>query len=408
MSDNVIILGAGASFDAGIPLMSNFIDTMWNIARTGRCNGSAISPSDRKILESALGVREDLDGYHGRASFDMWNIEDLLSILSFNALAGGRKEKSRLEAVTKGISKTIELTCKVSHDGNLDSDSKEGRHQGYEKFWASLLKFAVETNSDVPPIVTFNYDLVLECSLLRVLTGSKYFGSGKSNLPWKRLVIRYGSRTFPEASFGLKMETWESWNRDGSTREHFRGPQLIETDEPGDHDDSNTLVIRIFKLHGSMNFPRTKNENRSKQTTAQKLVSALEDPLILPPVFNKATNSLGGSTWADALNAIRSCKNLNICGYSLPATDIYMQYFLKAALGPNQDLNKIFVFDPVLYRSDKTDDATALKGRYSSNFSKSIKHRIIFHPPDEAVNNGGTFKHMVAVTSGNPLAILFG
>ena len=73
-ADNVIILGAGASFDAGIPLMSNFIDTMWNLARTGRGPDGPIYPADRKILENALGVREDLDGYHGRASFDMWNI----------------------------------------------------------------------------------------------------------------------------------------------------------------------------------------------------------------------------------------------------------------------------------------------------------------------------------------------
>ena len=64
-SGNVIILGAGASFNAGIPLMSNFIDTMWNLARTGRGPEGAITPADRKILENALGVREDLDGYHG-------------------------------------------------------------------------------------------------------------------------------------------------------------------------------------------------------------------------------------------------------------------------------------------------------------------------------------------------------
>ncbi|TAE90743.1 MAG: hypothetical protein EAZ81_08885 [Verrucomicrobia bacterium] len=408
MSDNVILLGAGASYNAGIPLMSNFIDTMWNIARTGRCNGKQLSDSDRKVLENALGVREDLDGYHGRASFDMWNIEDLLSILSFNALAGGRKEKSRLEAVTKGIAKTIELTCGVTHNGKLDSDPKEERVPLYENFWVSLLNFALKNKSMVPPIITFNYDLVLERSLLRVLTGSTYFNSDLNRLPWKRLVIKYGAGSFTEAEFGINIVQWEKWGEKDRIPVQTWGPRLIEDQDLDEVDPSETLEIPIYKLHGSVNFPRPQRGRPAKQKTAHKLITALDDPLILPPVFNKATASLGGTTWADALNAVRSCKNLIICGYSLPATDIYMQYFLKAALGPNQDLNKLFVFDPVLFRSDKGDEAKALKRRYSSNFSESIQHRISFEPIKSQEGKGGTFEHLVFLLARYPLEILFG
>jgi hypothetical protein len=408
MADNIILLGAGASYNAGVPLMSNFIDTMWNIARTGRCYDQPISEADKTVLENALGVREDLDGYHGRASFDMWNIEDLLSILSFNAMAGGRKERNRLEAITKGIAKTIELTCKVTHNGRLDSDAKEGRRPVYENFWASLIKFAKDTKSKVPAIVTFNYDLVLERSLLRVLTGSKYFGSGENRLPWQRVVIRYGAGSFSEAEFGLKVVEWESRGRDDRIPQYTRGARLTEWEQQDGEPSPETLEIRIYKLHGSVNFPRPQRGRPTKQETAHRLVTALDDPLILPPVFNKATYSLGGTTWADALNAVRSCKNLIVCGYSLPATDIYMQYFLKAALGPNQDLNKLFVFDPVLFRSDKGDEAKALKKRYSSNFSESIQHRISFEPARAHEGKGGTFEHLVLLLAKHPLEILFG
>ena len=408
MSDNVILLGAGASHSAGIPLMSNFIDTMWNIARTGRCNDKKLSEEDRKILENALGVREDLDGYHGRASFDMWNIEDLLSILSFNALAGGRKEKNRLESVTRGIAKTIELTCGVTHNGELDKDPKEGRLPLYENFWVSLLNFAMANGSAIPPIITFNYDLVLERSLLRVLTGSKYFESGQKRLPWNRLVIKYGAGSFSEAEFGIKLVEWEKWGEADRLPVRSRGPRLIDDQNLDEVDPSEILEVRIYKLHGSVNFPRPQRGRPAKQNTAYKLITALDDPLILPPVFNKATATLGGTTWADALNTVRTCKNLIVCGYSLPATDIYMQYFLKAALGPNQDLNKIFVFDPVLFRSDKGDEAKALKQRYSSNFSESIQHRISFNPVRAPDGKGGTFSHLVSLLAKNPLDILFG
>ena len=37
-SDSVIVFGAGASFDAGIPLMSGFVERMWELAIRGSYN----------------------------------------------------------------------------------------------------------------------------------------------------------------------------------------------------------------------------------------------------------------------------------------------------------------------------------------------------------------------------------
>ncbi len=400
-SGNVIILGAGASFNAGIPLMSNFIDTMWNLARTGRGPEGAITPADRKILENALGVREDLDGYHGRASFDMWNIEDLLSILSFNAMAGGKKEKNRLEAITKGIAKTIEITCNVKHDGNIETDPEKGRNYLYEEFWNSLLKWSRDTKLPVPPIVTFNYDLVLERSLMRVLTGFRYFDERNKGFPWRSVLIRYGASAFDEVVFDAKFVRWETR---GERYESNWGLKLSESTTSPVDDDDYVLRINLCKLHGSLNFPPSEKDKTDKPA-GHRLVTALEDPLILPPVFNKATNSLGGSTWAEALRCIRACKNLIICGYSLPATDIYMQYFLKSALGPNQDLNRMFIYDRSLFIPEESAAAESLKNRYSAIFSPGIQHRIHFDPPR---HNGGTFEDLVYILQKYPDQILFG
>lgn len=399
---NVIILGAGASFDAGIPLMSNFIDTMWNLARTGRGPDGPISPADGKILENALGVREDLDGYHGRASFDMWNIEDLLSILSFNAMAGGKTERNRFEAITKGIAKTIEISCNVKHDGDIGTDPDKGRSFIYEQFWNSLIEWSRDTRLSVPPIVTFNYDLVLERSLLRVLTGSSYFGEQNSNFPWKKVVIHYGASAFNETVFDANVVRWERWDERRSSSSW--GLRLEESKTSPAEEDDDTLRINLFKLHGSLNFPRSEKD-RTDKPAGHRLVTALDDPLILPPVFNKATNTLGGSTWAEALRCIRACKNLIVCGYSLPATDIYMQYFLKSALGPNQDLNRMFIYDRSLFIPEESAAAESLKRRYSAIFSPGIQHRIHFDPPR---HEGGTFQDLVYVLKNAPNQILFG
>ena len=56
MSDNVIILGAGFSYDAGIPLLSGFIERMWECAIRGKCNGEPLNDEDAEIFKKAIEV----------------------------------------------------------------------------------------------------------------------------------------------------------------------------------------------------------------------------------------------------------------------------------------------------------------------------------------------------------------
>ena len=71
----------------------------------------------------------------------------------------------------------------------------------------------------------------------------------------------------------------------------------------------------------------------------------------------------GVTTWRKALNKLRNAKNVIFIGYSLPLTDIYMQYFLRAALGPNTDINRIFVFDPILCKN--TSSSENMRNRFN-------------------------------------------
>lgn len=386
MSDNVIILGAGFSAGAKIPLMKNFMDTMWTLARTGRCNGEPIPPQQLRILEEALKVREELDGYHGRAAFDVWNIEDVLSILSFSS-------RKRLEGMTKAIAQVIELTCQVKHNGQLNQH--RDRITRYEMFWRALIAWADKPKLPIPPVLTFNYDLVLERSLLHALVGKHYRNAVKFDHPG--IEIAYSGATCENLRF--KCET-AHWTKDlGAPQE----PGMILKEFPSgtDFKSLNLRKFEILKLHGSVNFPRPRRGRPPEKTSAERLVVPLEDPLILPPIFNKATDAVGKGVWERALQVLRSCKRLIICGYSLPTTDIYMQYFLKAALGPNQDLDHIHVFDPVICDDRRKADADALRQRYACNFSQPIQRRIEF------VEAHGTTDHLIHLLQNHPDHILF-
>ena len=117
MTDNVIILGAGFSHSAGIPLLGGFVERMWEFAVRKSHGGQDLSPQDLEIFEDAIKVKNELDGYHGRAVFDDRNIEDILSILSFNVLGGARGDKDKLNRMNRAIAKTIELCCTITHTG---------------------------------------------------------------------------------------------------------------------------------------------------------------------------------------------------------------------------------------------------------------------------------------------------
>jgi hypothetical protein len=65
-------------------------------------------------------------------------------------------------------------------------------------------------------------------------------------------------------------------------------------------------------------------------------------------------------------------------------------------VGPNSDLSKIIVFNPVLF--GESDEAAQMKRRYQECFSPQFSSRIIFEPSDPPSGSEllrGSFAHFV-------------
>jgi hypothetical protein len=263
--DNVILLGAGFSANAGIPLLNGFIDQMWNLAKTGKVHGKPISPAAIKTLEDALSIRSELDRYQGRAALNLWNIEDILSLLSF----GG---ETHLRTMTKAIAQVIELTCIVKHDGQLNVHHRDSSN--YEAFWRSLIAWSQKFQKPLPPILTFNYDLVLERSLLRALTGIYY----RNHVPfaYDGIEVCYSAATCENPQ--LMCETGSYFL--GPGRPDEQGLVLKEVPPKDTLNGANVFPVEILKLHGSVNFPR--KSASCAASSADRLTKSLDDPLILP------------------------------------------------------------------------------------------------------------------------------
>lgn len=383
-SDNVIIMGAGSSCDAGIPLMDDFVQTMWEIAIRGSIKGESISDEDREIFREAMEIKDTLDVYHGRALFDDRNLEDILSILSFNDMKIEGNGKKQLRAFVRAISKTIELTCRIKAQPNRTIP--DGPEMNYTRFWKYLFSW-YESESRFPTIITFNYDLVLERSLWRILNGPIL---KKTEVPFSSINVRYFHKYHDQNLFNVKFAEYDTVKDDN------KYGICLESGE-----GENPLPIEILKLHGSLNFPTSKSDDLS-------LVKPQDEPLILPPIINKMSAAEEiNEVWIQAMDRLRNAKNVIIVGYSLPQTDIYMQYFIKTALGPNKNLNRIYVFDPVLFQDDQR--ANTMIERYESCFSPQLQSRIVFKPStswhspsgefptqnDYIREQGGKFRHFV-------------
>jgi len=398
MSENVIILGAGFSYDAGIPLLSNFIERMWEYSIRGIANEKKLTAVDKKTLEDALEIRSEMDGYHGRVAFDDRNIEDILSMLAFNQLGGGKSDKDKLKSFTNAISTTIELSCNVKHSGipiNNRYTKIDDGDEIYRRFWKALFN-RYRTEKSLPTIITFNYDLVLERALFQVLINTIY-SPYDNRVPFDNIRLDYQYSHFPPQTYKVE---YANYGYDSSSSGTILKPYSLP-----DHLTVEAANVEILKLHGSLNFPIAKPKSDEAMLS---LTDVRDNPYVLPPISNKQSNSVGNSSWRIALQRLREAKNVTFVGYSLPKTDTYMQFFLKAALGPNQQLNKLFIFDPLLWRAGSASDD--MKKRYEMCFSEQLRSRIIFQPQlnDELINhNAGTTGHFVGVLEKYPERILF-
>lgn len=397
MNNNVIILGAGFSFDSGIPLLGGFVEKMWEFAVRKTHNGSPLDQADLEIFEAAVKVKNELDSYHGRAVFSDRNIEDILSLLSFNLIGGGRREKDKIDKINRAIARTIELSCSVKHPGVLSGGGNKVNNTGpelYREFWRNLFK-RYELSHDFPSIITFNYDLVLERALLQLLIGLNYNLEKHNSVPFSSFNLSYDYEHCPDLSYAIEYI-------DYNTNDFRRKTGTILN--PLDIGQDTDIKIELLKLHGSLNFPK---KHAKTDSHTYNFVKSLDDPQILPPISNKMSSTESVKPWRTAIHRLRDAKNIIIVGYSLPRTDIYMQYFLKAALGPNLNLNKITVFDPVLHT--ESPEGEGMRMRYQECFSPQLHERIEFHPKIniEIGEKMGCAKQFVRMLEVDPEQILF-
>jgi hypothetical protein len=341
---NLFILGAGASKEAGGPLMNDFLDKAHDLLRV-KADGISDAETDFKEVFDAI---SDLQGVHAKAFLDLDNLEIVFGAIEMGLLIRklGMRSADEILSLKKSfitvIYKTLENSIKFPiHSGRIRPP------QPYEDFVDLLAEVKKQSPLNDPikySFVTFNYDLCLDYAL-----------------HFKRFNFDYclNGRLCRDGSPLLKLHGSTNW---GITADDNIVPvEVSEVSKRSDFFDSDNYV---FINLGS---------NINNEVYNDKKIQG--PPVIVPPTWNK--NSYHGqlsNVWSVAATVLAEAENIFVIGYSLPETDSFFRYLYALGSESKTRLRNFVVVNP--------DGSGETEKRFNNLIGKGLSARFKYIPLD--------------------------
>lgn len=331
---NVYILGAGFSYDAGIPLLGNFLQTMreahpWLIEQQRSEEAKAITAVLKFRLESAAAAYW--------VQMDLENIEELFSLASAYPDEMGRDIRLAIAATIDYAQATAvvnPIRVQFSNDkgrelmgswGKISPENKDHHLiHPYRMRMARLLGLLKEGKPQGRnTFITFNYDTLVEDNLSAL------------GIPFS---YRFDS---DEVDFKANV--------------------------PGNDQDSH---VSVLKLHGSVNWAWLPRERKTRvYASYASLRKNKRSPQLIPPTWKKAYQRQFSTMMEEAARLLQTATRVIVIGFSMPATDVHFKYLLAAGFAKNISLTKIWFINP---------EAELLQQRAKSHFkTKYIRDKRI-------------------------------
>jgi len=326
--NNVYILGAGFSANAGAPVMKNFVEQAKLLLDDPRLG---LPDEDKKTFERVFKRLAELRVAQARMTIDIENIEHLFSLLDMDMEFGGNATTpapSLRQDLIFLILRTLEKTIQTGNlprggyglpffMGDGKPKSSRGVEVNYVEMFSALVSRRWITGTLGMPqdgkcqdtVITLNYDCLLDDCLAKI-----------------GVLPEYG----------------------------------LQNAEPPKELRQCGREISVLKLHGSANWFKCKSgrctgtvidgrtpAKRLEYFYGQRCPNCHQDtvePVIVPPTWAKGGQSeVLRPVWAKALEALREAGRIFIIGYSMPSTDQFFRYMLALALAANEKLDRVVV-----------------------------------------------------------------
>ncbi len=342
MSDVVFILGAGASKDAGAPVMSEFFSSSRDLFAKGLVGGA--EESFRNVFE----VIGNLQRLHSKCDIDLQNVESVFTVLemadTLGKLPGISPEniKSRISDLKALISKTVEQTVLFE----IDRGTEIQLPPTYGRF-CDLIKF-LQREADPPrtvAVITFNYDVVVDRSLAQKGLRPDYCIENETQ--GVRLLKLHGSLNWLRCPICGRIQVLD----------------LMQKQAPDFFEDKN---VPQQKIKVPMPLSRWLTEFNCCEHKRSN------EPLIVPPTWNKSDyHKVMLPVWRTAVEELESAENIFVIGYSFPQSDAFFHHLYGLGSLSEKPLRRFWVFNP---------DTETVEGRFRRLLGTGV-HRIFeYHP----------------------------
>jgi SIR2-like protein len=353
--NNVYIIGAGFSVEAGLPTLASFLNRMRDAIDWLESKGRH---EERTAIEKVLDFRHQSGVAGYRISLDLDNVESLFS------LAEAQDGSGNMKYIQVAIAATIDFATQTGPrplarfevNPNLDwpctdawresaarwGERSDGRldvvASAYDYCTAVMTGLTSQTTTDARnTIVSFNYDLVVEDSLRRL-----------------GIPVCYGFGEGIDVEPDLKLD------------QQVAGP------------------IDMLKLHGSLNWGVDLDRGVVVCSDYQRVRELELAPMLMPPTWNKSAWNAFQYVWSGAMKAIESATRIVIIGFSIPPTDQHFKYLLAAGLAKNSSLRSIRIVDPRCLELQAQYEGVLRSDQFKSGIVSTCRLRTLDYFYDEA------------------------
>lgn len=343
--NHLFIFGAGASKEAGGPLMYDFLDKAQDLLRLNTCGVIEAKREFDMVFEAVA----ELQAIHAKAFLDLNNLEVLFGAIEMGKLLRklGTRTPDQIQelhnALITLIYKTLE--CSIAFPVRQSSGGPGYNSivppKPYDSF-ASIIKDVLKNEPSQDPsrfsFISFNYDLCLDFTLNFVGLGYDYCLNGKRSTGRIPLLKLHGSI---------------NW---GMTEDDLIVPYHIDEVRFDLHDASGTVQ---YDLGSSL----TRKEHDGQYLKGP--------PVIIPPTWNKhGYHKQLAEVWAVAAEEISMANNIIIIGFSMPETDSFFRYLYALGSESRARIRNFVVVNP--------DEDGMVEKRFRTLIGKGIEGRFRF------------------------------
>ncbi len=338
MADIVFLLGAGASHQAGAPLMANFLDVAEDLWKTGR---AAHREDSYRAVFSSIGRMQLV---HSKAQLDLNNIESVFNAFEMARILGkfpggdSVPIETAIEALKTVIACTLEQTVSFHFDSQRLLPPKP-----YERFAELLNHLRSRTHPQRSvAVLTFNYDLAADYGLAFGNLGPEY-GLGQDRGSGVPLLKLHGSINWAICDVCNAVVPW--YFKDFFSRFQF-------------HPFDGPVRLDLWSKFGSF-------------AHCEKKVRCL--PFLVPPSWNKTDrHETIRPVWQRAAQELTTAENVFVIGYSLPQTDGFFRTLYALGVVGEMPLKRIWVFNP--------DETGEVENRFRSLVGPGAAARFRYFP----------------------------